>query len=71
MKDTFIHYSINNKIYKHKENDDSIVKYKKYKTIRGAQNFMEKCGYKPVAIDDKVGRIYLNNKIQKANKKKK
>ena len=80
MRETFIHYSTNGKIYKDKDFDaisrtgilvdtskgkttylaNSLTEFKRYKTLRGALNFMERTGRTPVAIEDNGKIINLN-----------
>lgn len=45
------------------------VQFKTYKTLRGAEKFMEKGGRKPVAIEDGRNLIFLNSKAEKINKR--
>lgn len=45
------------------------LEYKKYKTLRGAEKFMEKQGYKPIAVEDGRNLIYLSSKAEKKNKR--
>lgn len=88
MKDTFIHCSSNDKIYR--DNDfDSVhrtgievntkkgkteyiantrVEFKRYKTLRGALNFMQRMEMKPVAIEDNGMIIPLSNSKLKQSK---
>lgn len=89
-KETFIHYSQNDRIYRSKDFDsinrtgievarkhgnteyiaNNHVRFKTYKTLRGAEKFLEKQGYKPIAIEDGRNLIYLSSKAEmKAAKK--
>ncbi len=80
MKETFIHYSKNGRVYRDKDFDtisrtgilvdtskgkttylaNTLTEFKRYKTLRGALNFMEKTGRTPVAIEDNGKIINLN-----------
>ncbi len=45
------------------------LEYKKYKTLRGAEKFMEKNGYKAIAIEDGRNLIYLNSKAERLSER--
>lgn len=48
---------------------NNLVKFKSYKTLNGAQSFMVKQGYKPIAVEDGKNIIYLSSKAEKRNKR--
>ena len=37
---------------------NTLTEYKKYKTLRGAENFMKRSGRKPVALED--GKLFIS-----------
>lgn len=47
---------------------NTLVEFKSYKTLRGAQKFMEKSGRKPIAIEDGRNTIFLNSQAEKMSK---
>lgn len=50
---------------------NTLTQYKTYRTLRGAENFMNKSGRKAIAIEDNNNLIFLSSKAEKEYKKSK
>lgn len=49
---------------------NNLTQYKRYKTLRGAENFMKKSGRKPIAYQEGNSMIYLTSAAEKTNVRK-
>ena len=48
---------------------NTLTQYKTFKTLRGAEKFMEKSGRKAIAVEEGKQMIFLSSKAEKLNKK--